>query len=117
MRMFAHSKKIEDDILSGKIVNQEALRLLKKGSNINTRAIYLCRKCKEFANNDTMYMQDNITISPYGTARYDVVFPFGSPLCEVCGSKLEYIKNIRSSNVKCPKCGGDMKSRIAGYTD
>lgn len=117
MISFARCKQLEQDILDGSVVNPEALKLLKKGHGINIRAAYLCPACKEFVNDNTMYMRDNVTISPYGSVRYEVKYPFGKPVCKVCGSELEYIKNIRSSNVKCPKCNGDLKSRVAGYVD
>lgn len=104
-------------ILDGKIKNDEALRCLRNNGTVESRGLYLCPDCRKFINDKIQYCMYNITISPYGTKRYNVSFPFGKPTCEICGAELFYIKNICSYKVKCPKCGSDLKTRVIGYND
>ena len=114
---FCKNQELRIEILDGRIKNDEALRCLRKNGTIESRGIYLCPDCRKFIYDKIQYCMYNITISPYGTKRYDVAFPFGKPICEVCGSDLLFIKNICSSKVKCPKCNSDLKTRVIGYTD
>lgn len=114
---FVEMKKFEKDILQGKIKNKIALESIKNGAQIHACGIYLCPQCHEFVSDDTYYLIENLTYSPFGTARYDITFPFGKPHCENCGSELEFIRNILSSKVKCPHCNGELKSRISAHFD
>ncbi len=114
---FAHMKQFEKSIVEGNVNNPDVKERLEKGAKMETRGIYLCPCCKEFKNDDTYFLIENITESPFGTIRYDVRFPFGKPICEKCNSELIYIENIRSSKVKCPKCGSDLNARLSGYVD
>lgn len=114
---FARMKTFEEDILEGKVDNKEALESIKKGARIQASGIYLCPQCREIVNNSTYYLIENSTYSTYGTPRYDISFPFEEPRCSCCGNKLEFIRNVLSSKVKCPRCGGDLNSRKAGHFD
>ncbi len=114
---FANMMRFRDQILSGEFSNPSVAEKLKNGARIHTRGIYLCPKCKEFKSNDTYFLLENFTESPYGTIRYDVTFPFDKPVCDVCDSELVYIKNIRSSKVKCPKCDSELNARLSAYVD
>lgn len=117
MVAFVHCRDIEKKILTGETNHPESLRMIHFGSKVQSGAVYLCQTCKEFMNHEALYLMDNLSISPYGTVRYNVKYLSDIPECPTCGRKLEFIKNIRSSNIKCPKCGGGLKSRIAGYFD
>ena len=117
MMGFARMRNFEKQIISGEVHNPAAQASINKGAKIRTGGIYACRKCKEFKRDDTYYLIENLVYSPYGTPRYDVTFPFGEPTCDQCGDKLEFIRNILSSKVKCPRCGGELKSRPAGCFD
>ena len=86
----------------------------ENGAKIMTKGIYLCPKCNEFINNNIYFLLDNFTETPFGTVRYDVVFPFGNPVCDICNSDLVYIDNICSSKVKCPKCDSALNARKIG---
>ena len=114
---FAQMKRYERDILTGKVQNEVALNSINKGAQIDACGIYLCPQCKDFVNDGTYYLIENLTYSPYGTPRYDVTFPFGEPHCSHCGSKLEYIQNVLSSKVKCPQCNGELKQKLVGHFD
>lgn len=117
MRCFSHLCNLKDALFSGEEKNPEAEKILREGGELGSGAIYLCPKCKEFISDPTIYCKTNITESPYGTVCYDVAFPFGVPTCKDCGGELQYIKNVLSSKVKCPKCEGDLKSKHVGYFD
>ena len=109
--------KFEEGLLNGEIKNELARKRIEGGAEIHVNGIYLCPACKIFLNDEVYYLKENITISPFGTVRYDVCFPFGEPKCPACGTKgIVFIKNIRSGNVKCPKCGGDLKV-YSGFVD
>ena len=114
---FVQIKNYENDILDGKIENIKALKSIKEGGHIQACGIYLCSQCRELVNNAAYYLVENIIYSPYGTPRYDITFPFGEPLCTQCGSKLEYIWNVLSSKVKCPRCGEELRTRKSGRFD
>lgn len=114
---FAYMMTFRKQILSGEISNPTIAEKFKNGAKIMTRGIFLCPACKEFKNDNTYYLLENITYSPYGKKQYDVTFPFGKPSCDVCNSELMYIKNVRSPKIKCPKCNGTLIAQIAGYTD
>ena len=114
---FARMKNFEKDILEGKIENSVALKSIKEGAHIRACGIYLCPNCQELVNDSSYYLIENLTYSPFGTPRYDVAFPFGEPHCARCGSKLEHIRNVLSSKVKCPRCNGDLNARKAGCFD
>lgn len=115
--LFRKLKTTEEALLNGEIENQEALNCLKSEGKLCVVAAYLCPVCKEFCTSDQMYFITNLKYSMYGTLHYDVVFPFGKPKCSVCDTELIYIKNIRSSKVKCPKCGGELAAKLSGYYD
>lgn len=108
-RLYSLFKKIE----TGEVENNEALKYLNDGYRAHSGGIYLCETCKEFCENNIPYFEVDGSISPFGTYRCDYKFPFGLPQCEDCGSTMVFIPNIRSSKVKCPKCGSDLmvKSR------
>ncbi len=114
---FVEMKKFEEDILNGKIDNKIALESINNGAHIQACGIYLCSQCHEFINDKTYYLVENLSYSPYGTPRYDITFPFGKPYCKKCGSELEFIRNIRSSKVKCPHCNSELKSRLSTHFD
>lgn len=114
---FAWMKRYERDILAGKVQNEVAIESINKGAQISAYGIYLCPQCKDFVMDGTYYLIENLTYSPYVTPRYDVTFPFGEPHCSHCGSKLEYIRNVLSSKVKCPQCNGELKQKLAGHFD
>lgn len=117
MKGFARMKNFEKDILEGKIENKVALKSIKEGANICACGIYLCPQCRELVNDNTYYLVENLTDSPYSKPQYDVTFPFGEPHCNHCGSKLEHIRNDLLSKVKCPRCNGDLNVRNAGCFD
>ena len=117
MMGFARMKQFEQQIISGEVHNPAAQDSIHNGAKLRDGGIYLCRKCKEFKRSNTYYLIENLVYSPYGTPRYDVTFPFGEPTCDQCGDKLEFIRNILSSKVKCPRCGGELKGRPAGCFD
>lgn len=114
---FARMKNFERDILDGKIENEAALNSINEGAQISACGVYLCPQCKDFVTDGTYYLIENLTYSPYGTPRYDISFPFREPHCSHCGNKLEYIRNVLSSKVKCPKCNGDLNQKRAGHFD
>jgi hypothetical protein len=114
---FANMMTFRESILLNECSNPSAAEKLKNGAKIMTRGIYICLQCKEFKENNTYFFLENFTESPYGTVRYDVTFPFGDPICDVCNNELIYIKNILSSKVKCPKCDSELKARKIGYID
>ena len=114
---FAKTMKFRESILSNESLYPTVAGRLKNGAKIMTKGIYLCPKCNEFINNNIYFLLDNFTESPFGTVRYDVVFPFGNPVCDICNSDLVYIDNICSSKVKCPKCDSALNARKIGYTD
>lgn len=87
------------------------------GASLTTGGVYLCPQCRSFMDSDAFFLLENLRYTPFGTLRFDVSFPFGEPLCPACGSGLTYIRNVLSSTVKCPRCGGDLKARIAGSSD
>ena len=110
--------RLNDRVKNGEVVNAEAMRCIKEGGRLHLGAIYLCTNCKELTSEDkAIHGFVNVTVSPYGTVRKDVVFPFGKPHCRKCGRELIYIDNARSSKVKCPKCGGDLKVGGMGVFD
>ncbi|MGN0606977.1 MAG: hypothetical protein ACI4JM_10685 [Oscillospiraceae bacterium] len=115
--LFQEISRTKEAILNGEIENDEAFHCLKNGGKLSAVAAYLCPKCKIFTTNNQMYCLTDFTVSPYGTIHFEVIFPFGKPQCEICNSELLYIQNIRSSKVKCPKCGGELVSRLSGYYD
>lgn len=115
--LFAQLKRTEKALLNGEIQCDEALECLQSGGELANVAAYLCPDCKEFKTSNQIFCLTNIKESPFGTYRYDVLFPFGKPKCEICDSELVYIQNIRSSKVKCPKCGGELNAKIKGYYD
>jgi hypothetical protein len=114
---FARLHNYEKALLSGDITNNDVLDRLANGAHIRAGGIYLCPACKELISDGTFYLIENLTYSPYGTARYDVSFPFGEPVCKTCGSKLEFIRNVLSSKLKCPRCNNELKSRPVGNFD
>ena len=114
---FARMKQFENGLRSGEICNPIALDSLNNGGKMHGGGIYACPTCKEFKNSDTYFLVENLVYSPYGTPRYDISFPFGEPRCKQCGDRLEFIRNILSSKVKCPRCGGELKGRHAGFFD
>ncbi len=117
MLKFAELLEFQDAVISDAGSNSSIAQKLKNGAKIMTNGIYLCPECKEFKINNTYYLMDNITVSPYGTLRYDISFPFNIPACDICNSELVYVKNILSSKVKCPKCGNKLKARKIGCAD
>ena len=117
MMGFARLKKLEDQIISGEVHAPTVQDSLKNGSKLHCGGIYVCHECKEFKRNDAYYLIEDLVYSSYGTPRYDVTFPFGVPECDTCGDKLEFIRNVLSSKVKCPRCGGELKGRCAGCFD
>lgn len=117
MKLFAYLKETEKKVLSREIDLQELKEKLLKGGKLMIRGIYLCPSCQKFLNDNSIYLMENITYSPFGTLRYDISFPFGTPVCKDCNTELVYIDNVRSSKVKCPKCGSDLNARIAGHVD
>ena len=117
MIWFARMKNFEQQIISGEAHNPAAQDSIQKGAELRAGGIYVCHNCKEFKRDNTYYLIENPVYSPFGTARYDVVFPFGEPICDQCGDKLEYIRNILSSKVNCPRCGGELKGKTVGCFD
>ena len=114
---FAQLRNYEKALLSGEITNEDVLFRVNKGGKIKSGGIYLCPTCREFMSDNTFYLIENLSYSPYGTPRFDVTFPFGNPVCKKCESQLEYIPKILSSKVKCPQCGGELKGKLAGCFD
>lgn len=117
VRLVSTMRRLETDILNGKEDNQEALKCLESGSNLHCGAGYLCSHCKELVQNDTIYCYELFKDDSGKLLNIELHFPFGKPICDKCGNELIYLPNVRSSKVKCPKCGGELKSRIAGYFD
>lgn len=117
MGLFRNMKNFEKHILSGESDYPDIKERIENGARIGVRGIYLCPNCKEFQNSNVFYLVDNITVSPYGTVRCEIKFPFEKPICEKCNSEMVYVNNVRSSKVKCPKCGSDLKARLSGYVD
>lgn len=117
MFSFSKMKDFERSIINGEVNISDVKERIENGAEIDTRGIYLCPSCKEFTDSHVYFLRENITESPYGTIRYDISFPFEKPLCEKCNSELIFIKNIRSSKIKCPKCGENLSSRLWGYFD
>ncbi len=117
MGLFRDMKNFEKAILSGELDYPDVKERIENGAHIGVRAVYLCPNCKEFQSNNVFYLVDNITVSPYGTVRCDVKFPFEKPICKKCNGELVYIKNVRSSKTKCPKCGSELKSGNIGFVD
>ena len=111
--LFRRQMKIEEGLLNGEINNPEALQYLKDGGSIASVAAYLCPCCKEFLTDDSVYF---LVESPSKRTK-EAVFPFGAPKCPVCNAELVYIPNIRSSKVRCPKCGGVLKAKLAALYD
>ena len=114
---FAEMMNFREALLNNESINTTACEKLKNGAKIMTKGIYLCQKCEDFKTSNIYFLLENFTESPLGTVRYDIAFPFGNPICDICNSELIYIKNILSSKVKCPKCGSDLKARMIGNTD
>lgn len=104
-RLLNYLKSVE----SGETDNKEVKKCLEKNAVPFYGGIYVCETCKEFSRDDILYFEANGTTSPYGTYRCDYEFPLGLPKCEKCGSEKTFIPNIRSSKVKCPKCGSDLR--------
>lgn len=99
--------ELERSILSGEIENEEALHHLREGGQLDCVAAYLCPECKEFVtHNAVFFMKDR-----------QACFPFEKPVCASCGCELIFIPNIRSADVKCPKCGGDLKADLLAFYD
>ena len=98
---------------------QEIVEMLKKGCKLHCVSTFLCPTCKEWQTHDDPYIFEPIVVSPYGTIReYKIHYVYGTPVCEKCGTELEYIINPRSSKCNCPKCGEDnMKVSFCGYYD
>lgn len=117
--MIGYSKMehFRESIVSGDIPNPIVAKKIMDGAEIRTGGIYLCPKCKEFKTHSAYFLVENLSRSPFGTLRYDVTFPFETPVCDLCNSELIYIDNIRSSKVKCPKCGSELHTRAAGLWD
>ena len=90
-------------------------RSLQEGYSFSCTAAYLCPTCREFVNHNAVFIPESSISS--GKPSVQIYFPFEMPLCQKCGTALQFISNVRSSYVKCPKCGGDLKARIAGYYD
>lgn len=111
------NEELRCKIIRGEIENDQALKCLKNGGIIKSNGVYLCTVCKEFLNDPIQYCKHQITVSPYGTERYEITFPFGKPKCKTCSNELMFIKNVCSSKVKCPKCNSELKTRIFGTTD
>lgn len=74
--------------------------------------LYVCETCKEFSRDDIIYFEMDGKTSPFGTYRCDYEFPLRLPKCEKCGSEKRFIPNIRSSKVRCPKCGEALSVKI-----
>ena len=115
--MFRVQRQTEVAVLNGEIKCEEALVCLKNGGIIDSVAAYLCPQCQEFMTNNQIFFHKKISESPQGRCYFEEIFPLGKPTCEKCGSELIYINNIRSSKVKCPKCGGDLASKLKAIYD
>ena len=108
--------RLEEAVRSGKIDNPIAKNSLKNGAMIKTNAIYVCPCCKEFQNNSICYLE-KITETSLDEFHYEISFPFEKPVCEKCNNELIYINELEcSKEVKCPKCGGDLKVEL-GFFD
>lgn len=97
-----------DAVKNGETNNNGILKCFDNNGVPFSGGIYVCDTCQEFSRDNTIYFEENGSVSPYGTYRCDYVFPSGLPKCEKCGSEKRFIPNIRSSKVKCPKCGADL---------
>jgi len=117
MMTFAKMKMFERAVIEDEVENKDAAERLKRGARIQTQGIYLCPKCQEIMNHRQYYLKEYLFTTPYGTERYDISFPFGKPQCPQCDTELIYIRNVLSSKVKCPKCGGDFSARAIGNYD
>ncbi len=108
---------MEQRILNGEVEASDKIKsLLQSGEHLESNAIYLCPKCREWVTDNTYFVFEPIHVSPYGTIRkYKVHYLDKEPLCKECGSLLEYILSPFSSKTPCPKCGSDnMISRDKG---
>ncbi len=113
---FMNLKKTEKAILNGELQCGEALMRLQNGETLECGAAYLCPVCREFVSSNQLFCRKNVAEEGEDD-KYTYAFPFGLPKCETCDAELIFIPNIRSSKVKCPKCGGDLKARLAGFFD
>ena len=117
---FARIMRLKEAILSGaEHVSPEIKQLLSDSFDLSGRGTYYCNECKEWKVISKPYIFESIHVSPYGTIRdYKVHYIYDAPVCDVCGSKVEFIPNPRSSKNKCPKCGmDDMRYGAGGYYD
>ena len=117
MMGFSRLKKLERQIITGEVHDPAVQDSLKRGAKLCYGGIYVCHNCREFRRSDTYHFIEDLVYSPYGTPRYDVSFPFGEPKCDRCGDSLEFVRNVLSSKVRCPRCGGELKGRRAGFFD
>ena len=117
MRGFSKKMDFRDGILNGEIENAVAKSLLEKGAQIRANGIYLCPHCREFQTNEIYFIADNLEDGPNDEILFDAVFPFGEPKCSKCQTEMTLIKDILSSDVKCPKCGGTLKPESIGFFD
>ena len=110
--LFRSQEKVKEGLLNGTIENPQALQYLKEGGVLCSVAAYLCPKCRELVTSKRLYMSIRVN-----SRSRKVVFPFGVPLCGACHTELTYIPNVRSSRVKCPKCGGPLQAELSAHYD
>lgn len=115
--LYKQLKDTEKAILSGEIECEEARECLQNGGSLQNVAAYLCPECKEFVTSVHYFCFKKIRELPSGMIEGEFIFPFGRPRCKTCDTELIHIPNIRSSYVKCPKCGGDLNAKKKGYYD
>lgn len=99
-------------VISGETANEQIQKCIEKHGIPYSGGLYVCETCKEFSRDDIIFFEMDGMTSPFGTYRCDYEFPLGLPKCEKCGSEKRFIPNIRSSKVKCPKCGEALKVKI-----
>jgi|GEM_PF-3483646 len=122
--VFARERRLEEKIRNGDIegVNPKAVEIIRNAPKlpfkVQTVGMYQCDECREFLNIREPYVFD------YEEYKEDdsrfivdgVYYLFQEPACPVCASRVRMIANIRSSKVKCPKCGDEL-SCVSGYYD
>ena len=132
MRLFYQVEDVEKGLRNGTIDNPEALKYLQETNGISCMGVYVCPKCRKLMSDEAMYfVLRRPADEPPGTRpdgrpnfytlgkngiRFEVVFPFGQPVCDFCRSELEPFP-LRSPDAKCPKCGGKLTVKDSGMYD
>ena len=104
--------QFQEAILYGEEEFPEVAEILKNDGELHNYGIYLCPTCKEYVTHKEYYCLKYVSlffeVYDYDGVEeeiYDVVFPFGIPKCDQCGSALKYIDEEFFDYTSCPKCG------------